>query len=445
MALTREQLEAQLNDFDPTKRKAALEALRNRVAQGEVVFPESRNIVNLHCHTAFSYNGYGYSPIFIAWRARCEGLLMAGCIDFDVLDAVDEFLAACRALGLKGCAGIETRVYIPEFGTCEINSPGEPGIAYYVGAGFTSSTPKDPALLKSLKTTAQHRNRRIMERVNAYLSPVVLDYECDVLPLTPKGNATERHLCMAYDTKARELIPDADQRAAFWAGKLGGAPAGLKALFDDPPTFQGLIRAKTMKAGGVGYVKPKGPDFPTLERVSAFILEMGAIPAYAFLDGLSAAEQDIEKLLDVAAEHGAAALNIIPDRDWNIKDPELKRVKLDNLYNVVELAQARGLPIVVGTEMNAYGQKFVDDFDAPELKPVMPAFLEGAHIIYAHTVLQAQAGMGYLSPWTGKQFASTKAKNTFFRELGERLDPRRVDALAVLSPQTTPREILEQV
>lgn len=443
--MIRADLETQLNDFDPARRAAALEGLCAMAARGEVTLPEPRPLVNLHYHTFFSYNGYGYSPSFIAWRARCEGLWMVGCVDFDVLDAADEFLAACRKLGLRACAGIETRVYVPPFATREINSPGEPGIAYYIGVGFTSSAAKDSALLDDLKAMAQQRNRGIMSRVNAHLAPVALDYERDVLPLTPKGNATERHLCTAYDAKSRELLPDPDARASFWAEKLRMDAAVVKAMFDDPPTFQGAIRAKLMKSGGVGYVKPAGPDFPQLDRVSAFILEMGAIPAYGFVDGLSEGELVIEELLDVAAAQGAAAFNIIPDRNWNIKDAAVQKKKVDRLHEVVAMVQARDLPIVVGTEMNAYGQKFVDDFDAPALAPLAPAFLEGAAILYAHTVLQAAASMGYLSDWAAAHFVSTKEKNTFFKTLGERIDPARPDVLDGIAPDAKPEEILGRV
>ncbi|HEO70523.1 MAG TPA: hypothetical protein ENN80_04620, partial [Candidatus Hydrogenedentes bacterium] len=269
-------LERRLNAREPERRRAALDALCERVARGEIGFPEPRRAVNLHCHTTFSYNGYGYSPTYVAWRARREGLWMAGCIDFDVLDAVDEFLHACRMVGLRGCAGIETRAFVPSFATREMNSPGEPGAAYYCGVGFTSGEPKNPALLHELKETAQHRNRTIMGKVNPHLSPVELDYERDVLPLTPKGNATERHLAEAYSTKAESLIPEPAARAAFWAEKLGVEQAQVEAVLEDPPALQGLVRAKTMKAGGVGYVEARGEDFPELGRVSAFIIEMGA-------------------------------------------------------------------------------------------------------------------------------------------------------------------------
>jgi hypothetical protein len=441
--------------LNPERRRAALDRLLERVRQGEIVFPEPGHAVNLHCHTFFSFNGYGYSPTFFAWKARCEGLRVAGIVDFDVLDAVDEFLDVCPRLGLRGCAGIETRVFVREFATREINSPGEPGIAYHMGVGFTSGnsgnrgpspiSPREigdgPLFPAEFKRTAQERNSNVAARVNAFLDPVVVDYESDVLPLTPNGNATERHLCIAYDGKAQALFPDEARRAEFWAGKLGTDRAKVRSVLNDPPAFQALVRSKTMKAGGVGYVKPSGPDFPTLESMNAFVLEAGAIPTFAWLDGTSDGEQAIEDLLDVMLKGGVAAVNIIPDRNWNIADPAVKKMKLDHLYRFVDLARSHDLPISAGTEMNAYGQRFVDDFDAPELRPLTPLFLEGAHIFYAHTILQARAGMGYLSDWAKRSFASVKEKNAFFKHIGEVGDPSRKDLLAGIGPHMTPKDI----
>jgi hypothetical protein len=291
------------------------------------------------------------------------------------------------------------------------------------------------------KRTAQERNRGVAMRVNAFLDPAVVDYESDVVPLTPNGNATERHLCIAYDRKAQGLFPDEARRAEFWAAKLGADVVKVRSVLNDPPAFQALIRSKTMKAGSVGYVKPSGPDFPTLESMNAFVLEAGAIPTFAWLDGTSEGEQAIEELLEVMLKGGVAAVNIIPDRNWNIPDPAVKKTKLDRLYRFVDLARSHHLPISVGTEMNAYGQRFVDDFDAPELRPLTPLFLEGAHLFYAHTILQARAGMGYLSDWARKSFASAREKNAFFQHIGEVVGPTHLDLLKGIMPAMTPKEI----
>ncbi len=440
-----EQLEAELNDFDAGVRRAALEALVGLVGAGDIELPEPKPIVNLHCHTFFSFNGYGYSPTYFAWKARCAGLMAAGVIDFDVLDAVDEFLAACALLGLRGCTGLETRVYVPAMSDLEINSPGEPGVAYHIGVGFVEQSRGDSALLGRLKDVARKRNLGVLGRINPHLEPAALDYEADVLRLTPSGNATERHLCMAYDEKARERFPDDGERAAFWAEKLGVSAADVGKMFAEPPVFQGLIRSKLMKAGGVGYVKPEGPDFPSLTEVSEFILSAGGIPVLGWLDGLSEAEQSLEALTDCMVDAGAAAVNIVPDRNWRVKDPELKKTKVAKLHEVIRLAQSRDMPIIVGTEMNAHGQRFIDDFDAPEMEPLVEPALEGAYILHAHTALESAHGLGYLSSWAKNHFTSAREKNVFYAKAGQLLDPQRPDLTGQLDAESSPDQLLARL
>ena len=53
----------------------------------------------------------------------------------------------------------------------------------------------------------------------------------------------------------------------------------------------------------------------------------------------------------------------------------------------------------MGTELNSFGQRIVDDFDAPALAPVREDFLDGAYFVYGHTVFQRWLGMGFQSEW----------------------------------------------
>lgn len=442
MGMSREAFEAQLNDFNADKRNEALQGLLELVKAGAITLPEPTKAVNLHCHTFFSYNGYGYSPTGFAWKARCAGLAVAGIVDFDVLDAVEEFLSACRLVGLKGCAGLETRIFLPEFASCEINSPGELGVSYYMAEGLTSGHAQDDRLLITMRELARNRTLTILERVNPYLEPVTLDYVRDVLPRTPNGNATERHLCEAYEAKAAKVFPDANERATFWAENLGGHPETIREMLSDSPALQGFIRAKTMRRGGVGCVVPETSTFPTLGQVTGFALANGAIPTYTWLDGTSEAEQNPDHLLDVLMARGTAAVNIIPERNWNLSDRNAKQTKVANLNALIETARNRDLPIIVGTEMNAPGQRFVDAFDAPELAAHTEVFVEGAHIIYAHTALQRPNGMGYLSDWAKANFGSVRAKNGFYATLGEALSPQHGERLGRVAPSMGPADVL---
>ncbi|MBE7472901.1 MAG: hypothetical protein DPW09_22340 [Anaerolineae bacterium] len=436
-------LESQLNDFNPTVRTEALQELLALAQEGEIELPPLAEVANMHCHTFFSFNGYGHSPTSLAWQARRRGIKLLGSVDFDVLDAVEEFLTACDRVGVRGSAGIETRVFIPEFASREINSPGEPGVYYHMGIGFTSSqAPASVApILADMRRRAEARNKDMVACINAYLSPVSVDYEQDVLPLTPRGNATERHMLQAYTQAAERGAPDP---AAFWADKLNLPLDQITAQIGDKPKFQNTIRAKLMKKGGVGYVQPGPQTFPNVEEFHQFIIACGALPCAAWLDGLSAGEQAIEELLALLIDKGAVALNIIPDRNWNIADPDQKRVKLQKLYEVVELAQKLDLPLNIGTEMNAYGQKWLDDFDAPELAPVRAAFLDGAYFIYGHTIAQRALGLGYQSDWAEIHLPSRRERNEFYAALGRRVEPGAVGRarLSQVNTAANPADIL---
>ena len=95
--------------------------------------------------------------------------------------------------------------------------------------------------------------------------------------------------------------------------------------------------------------------------------------------------------------------------------------------------------------MNSPGQKFVDSFDSEELSPLVPIFLKGAHIVYAHSILQQKCGLGYTSEWAKNNFKSAAEKNEFFQKLGTRLGPKREDELSGLDEAVSPEEILDKV
>ena len=197
-----------------------------------------------------------------------------------------------------------------------------------------------------------------------------------------------------------------------------------------------------MKQGGVGYVQPDGGSFPSMAEMNQAVLECGAIPTLAWLDGTSDGERDVERLFAVGIASGAAALNIIPDRNYT---PGVRDERLENLYAVVAAAERHSFPIVVGTEMNAYGNKLVDDFGSAELRPLAPVFLRGARIVYAHSVLQRQCGLGYLGPWAQRTFASTTTRNAFYAEIGRRVGPATEDLLRELPTDATPDAVLARL
>jgi len=396
-----------------------------------------REVANMHCHTFYSFNAYGYSPMGLAWLAKKRGYPLLGIVDFDVLDGVDEFIEACLMADVRPSAALETRVFVPEFAAREINSPGEPGVYYLMGIGFTSGKAPEAAapILADMRQRAEQRNLAMVDRINAYLAPVTIDYRRDVLPLTPAGNATERHILQAYIHAAVGQFRDP---TLFWAEKLNLTPEQAAAQIENLPSFQNTVRAKLMKRGGVGYAQP-GPDtFPSLEEVTRMIVACQALPCATWLDGTSDGEQAMQELLELQIANGVVALNIIPDRNWNISDPDVRKVKLQNLYDVVDLAQKLDLPLNIGTEMNTYGQKLVDDFHQPELAPVRKSFMEGATFIYGHMLMQYALGWGYQSEWARAYLPTRRARNAFYMRIGaeNRFTPQALEKL-----KQTPQDV----
>ncbi|MCP3966452.1 MAG: hypothetical protein GY750_17785 [Lentisphaerae bacterium] len=416
--------EAGLNSYDTEERTNILSEICELCDTGKIVQGEQVDSHNLHCHTFCSYNGYGFSPTYIAWLAAKKGWFAAGIVDFDVLDAVNEFLDAASRFNIRAVCGIETRVFVGDMAEDGINSPGEPGVAYHMGVGFANSDlPADQQVfLKNLKQKAAERTFGIVERVNTFLSPVKLNIEKDLLSLTPCGNATERHACTAYRKKAEQLITDEAERNAFWAKKLDIPLENASSIVSDPVKLEATIRSKTMKRGGVGYVQPDPKSFPALEEMNAFVAANGAIPTVAWLDGSSSGESDPGKLLDLHIAKGGALLNIIPDRNWNFSDQAVKAEKVACLNAIMEAAAQRDMPVVVGTEMNAPGQKLADDFETDALAPHTAEFVKGAAISFAHMLLSPLT-MGYLSEWAADNFADTAAKNEFFEAFGRKFKP----------------------
>ena len=313
-----------------------------------------------------------------------------------------------------------------------------------MAVGFTTTAipPAAQAIVDELRSQAAQRNRSLVARVNAYLKPVEIDYEADVLPLTPAGNATERHIVAAYVRAAAREFTDP---ASFWAERLGIQLEQTRRLLGDSPQLQNTVRSKLMKKGGPGYMQP-GPDtFPPVQKVHDLAWLCGALPCAAWLDGLSPGEQAMDELLGLLVDKGAVALNIVPDRNWNLKDPAERALKVQKLYEVVELARAYDLPLNVGTELNSFGQRIVDDFDAPELAPVREDFVDGAYFVYGHTVFERWLGMGFHSEWARHSCPGAGRRNAFFTIAGRHMPPGAAGhrLLAAVHPDMTPDEVLE--
>ena len=412
-------LEKRLNDFDPRVRRDALEALL--AVSGRQQPAEANANVNMHCHSFFSYHADGWSPARIAWACHRQGLYAAALCDFDVLDGLDEFLRAGLTLGLRTAVHIETRAFVPAFAKQEINSPGEPGVSYIMGAGFVSKPEADSPQgrgLAAFREAAGSRNEALIARINARLPDVAIRYARDVQPSTPLGAATERHIIRAYAVRGREVFPDAARRAAYWAPLLRCTAEDCQSFETDAVKFEEALRGALAKRGGIGYQQPDAETFPPVEAFVAWVRSCNAIPTIAWLDGTSAAESDCSNLLGVMRDLGCAAINIIPDRNWNIQKPEERARKAAKLDEVVQASAALDLPINIGTEMNRAGLPFVDDLNGPVLNRYRDLFIQGSQAMIGHSLLARYAAAPYLGARADAEFPRRKARNRFYASVG---------------------------
>lgn len=394
-----------------------------KVGPGKKQADHVSRAVNMHIHSFFSYNCHEYSPAHIAVVCRQNNLYAAALCDFDVLDGLDEFLIAGQMLGLRAAVHLETRAYLREFSDVEINSPGETGVSYVMGAGFgclPAPNSKPMKMLNDLRQQSNLRNRTLVERINKRLPDIALDYDVDVRPLSPGGCPTERHIVKAYRMKSEQAFPCKNKLNAFWSGLFCKPGNETAPLLNNPSALEEKMRSILVKKGGVGYVRPTGKTFPPADDFIAWVLSCNAIPMATWLDGTSPGENDIKKMLEYMKSKGAAALNIIPDRNHNIKNADERRLKIRKLSEVITAARAFSFPINIGTEMNKAGQPLFDDLDGKALNLYKSDFLRGANIMIGQTLLTRYANYSYCGSVAFSEYGNdTSRKNDFFESVGK--------------------------
>lgn len=409
-----------LDSFNTRDRRYTLLRLKEELGDQ---LPAEEPDVNMHFHSFFSYNAEEWSPTRIAWESRKEGLYAAGLCDFDGLDGLEEFIHAGHLLGLRTAVHLETRVFLNEYAQVDINSPGEPGVTYIMGAGFArlpeAGTPQARQLAE-FKANSHQRNRALIQRINAGLPEIALDYELHVLPDTPGGYATERHIISAYLHHSKDVLQNPVSTTDFWARILGKDTDETIELLSDTATMEETIRAKLAKRGGIGYEAPSQSSFPPADTFIRWASSCQAIPMITWLDGTSAGERDARAMLECLTAKGAAAVNIIPDRNWNIADPASRAAKIANLNTFVQAADAMHLPVNIGTEMNKAGLPFCDDLECDALRPHKEVFMRGARIMVGQTLLSRYANFAYTGAAAAIEYPAAAGRNRFFEAVGAR-------------------------
>lgn len=166
--------------------------------------------INNHIHTTYSFSPY--SPAAAVYAARMEGLCTAGIIDHDSISGAEEFLEAAKLVEMPVTIGMEARISM--VGTRlegrRTNNPDQVGVSYMTIQGVPHD--KIGTLTEFFRPyqAARHaRNRKMIEKINALLPGIALDYDKDVLPLSmakENGGVTERHLMYALAIKLVQQV-----------------------------------------------------------------------------------------------------------------------------------------------------------------------------------------------------------------------------------------------
>jgi hypothetical protein len=344
----------------------------------------NRQGTNCHIHTNESFSAFG-SPSEAVWRAACEGVAVLGINDHYTTSGHEEFRRACAIAGIEALFSMEA-VAMDRAAAAEgllLNDPDNPGRVYLCGKGIARIPAESSAAARNLarmRAALERRNREMTGKAgNLFRERLGADGPLwdDVLALTPRGNATERHVSRAILKKLRAL---AGERSESLTGLIERATGAAPPAKTDDASLENFLRAKLLKAGSPCYVAEADDAFLSSEELRQMFLAYGSIPTYPVLGNpITPGERNIETLLDRLEAMGFYAIEVIPHRNTR-----------ERLTEIVSAARRRWWPVFNGTEHNTpEARPMLDPFALdPEFEPW---FRQSARILLAH---QAGANQG---------------------------------------------------
>jgi len=368
--------------------------------------------INLHIHTNESFSAFE-SPAEAVWYAYHEDVEFFGINDHYTIDGHREFEKACRIAGIKAVFSIEAPAKDNKSfeNNIRYNDPDNPGRTYVVGKGITRNLNINSERYKTLNTmreALQNRNRRIVEKMNGYLDhngySLKLSYN-DVYNLTPKGNATERHVVEAFCNMIDRSIESIDEKLATYKRLL--RVDVNEATLKDTAELQTIVRSKLVKSGMPCYVEEGKKAFASVENLVRVWLEYGSVPTYPILGNpISEGEKDIEKLVDDAKSFGMYAFDLFDFRTEKSRARE-----------VIKVASESGFPVFIGTEHNT--KKMIPLVgELGKDKDFYQYFRKSAQFVYGHQILAKLCNYGYVDSEGRPRISSLKEGFDFFSHVG---------------------------
>ena len=353
-----------LNKLNATTKEERLSNLAD--ALKTTVFPPMvPQYINNHIHTTYSFSPY--SPTAAVYAARMEGLCTAGIIDHDSISGAEEFLEAAKLVEMPVTIGMEARVSMA--GTRlegrRTNNPDQVGVSYMTIQGVPHD--KIDTLTEFFKPyqAARHaRNRKMIEKINALLPGIVLDYDRDVLPLSmaaENGGVTERHLMYALAFKLVQQVGKGQtmvEKLASMGLKL--SEKQIAQMLDTEYPFYEYDLLGILKSAFVPQIFIDATDeCPKLPDMVKLCDEIDAFLCYAYLGDVGDSvtgdkkaqkfEDDyLEDVFECLKEEGVRSVTYMPTRNT---PAQLERLR--------GLCDQYGMFQISGEDINSPRQSFV--------------------------------------------------------------------------------------
>ena len=418
---------SELNSSRVDQRLEAIRALGGSVREGVAETDE----VNNHVHSTYSFSPY--SPTMIAAQAARAGLQTVGIMDHDSVSGCEEFLEACKAVGIASTAGFEMRVNMD--GTCvegrKTNNPDEPNISYIAIHGIPRNHLSEAvAFLRPVHEARMARNRRQVERLNRLLldcGAPTLDFDREVLPVSQAahgGTITERHILFALSRKLVGAHGQGVLLLEFVQSRMGievDDALRERLLDSDNPHFLydllGLFKSTLVPAF---FIRSDHEECPPVFDAVEFARGIGAIPAYAYLGDVSdsaTGDKKAEKFEDDYLDELVPELVRIGFQAVTYMPPRNTRAQLLRLQG---LCREHGLMEVSGVDINSSRQSF----NCPILlEPDYRHLVDAAWALIAHEKLAASdPALALFSPENPLADLPMLERVNKYSKLGRRID-----------------------
>ena len=342
-----------------------------RLANLKAILPQTNfppmvpEYINNHIHTTYSFSPY--SPTAAVYAARMEGLCTAGIIDHDSISGAREFLEAAKIMDMPVTIGMECRVSMEgtRLAGRRTNNPDQVGVSYMTIQGVPHDQIDTLTEFFRPYQQARHaRNRKMIDKINALLPGIDLDYDRDVLPLSlaaENGGVTERHLMYALALKLEQQVG----RGQAMADKLAAMGLSLSEkqkaqMMDTEYPFYAYDLLGILKSAFVPHIFIDATDeCPKLKDMVKLCAKVDAYLCYAYLGDVGDSvtgdkkaqkfEDDyLDDVFECLKEEGVKAVTYMPTRNT---PTQLERLR--------GLCDSYGMFQISGEDINTPRQSFI--------------------------------------------------------------------------------------